>query len=174
MVSTILRCGRLRGYQYGHPDAIACNVNNQNCFNSEIKTYGVTITYDSNPRKHIWTYIAAHEDNGLDKRFCPCNNGSYFENYTIPFVGNDYYCESGFIPEEWDWYPLYRNDPLWDGQHCSRQEATCCTNPKMPWFVKTLQERVSDSIELNVCGWTNDNESKYVGSPLNLIELYVK
>ena len=117
-------CGQLRGYQYGHPDAIACNVNNQNCFNSEIKTYGVTITYDSNPRKHIWTYIVGHTDNGIDERFCPCNNGSYFENYTIPFVGNNYYCKSGFIPEEWDQYPLYHIlYPLGDDQHCSRRET---------------------------------------------------
>ena len=43
------------------------------------------------------------------------------------------------------------------------------SNPKMPWFVKTLQETVSDSIELNVCSWTNNEEFKYVGVLLTLL-----
>ena len=43
----------------------------------------------------------------------------------------------------------------------------------MPWFVNTLNETVSEDIELNVCGYksylTNVRET-----PLDLVELYIK
>ena len=93
-------------------------------------------------------------------------------NYTIPFVGNDYYCESGR-----DTYSntsvLYSNDPLWDGQDCPEREATCCTSPKMPRFVKTVNETVSDDIDLSICGG-NDRQITVWGTPLDLVELYIK
>ena len=31
----------------------------------------------------------------VDSHYCPCNNGSQYMNYIIPFVGNEYYCELG-------------------------------------------------------------------------------
>ena len=49
-------CGQVRGYQYGYPWALYCYINNDNCFNLQIKTFGVTLTYSNNPCKHIWTY----------------------------------------------------------------------------------------------------------------------
>ena len=51
------------------------------------------------------------------------------------FVGMDYYCESA-IPYKFT-KTLYSNDSLWDGQQCNGNEGPCCTNPKMPWFIKT-------------------------------------
>ena len=93
-------------------------------------------------------------------------------NYTIPFIGNDYYCESGRDVTEnvWD---LYSIDPLWNGQGCPGHEATCCTSPKMPWFVKALNEIVNDNIDLITCG-INDHQIHFNGTPLNLVELYIK
>ena len=166
-------CGRVRGYQYGYPYAFTCNINNYNWFNSEIKTYGVTLTYGNNPRKHTWTYAGGYQEQGTYSTNCPCNNGSQYMNYTIPFVGNDYYCESGtntfvynrFIP----------NDPLWDGQDCPGREATCCASPKMPWFIKTLNETTNDDIELNVCGSFRYNDfTASGGTPFDLVEFYIK
>ena len=46
---------------------------------------------------------------------------------------------------------LYADDPLWDGQNCNGPESTCCTNPNIPWFLKTLNETTTDNIELRVC-----------------------
>ena len=160
-------CGRVRGYQYIYLDAFYCNINNVNCFNSEIKTYGVTLTYGNNPRKHIWTYAGGTREQGTNYWNCPCNNGSEYTNYVIPFVGNDYYCESARGDQSTP--QLFTNDPLWDGQDCHGREATCCTSPKMPWFVKTLHEAVKDDIELNICG-----RSSGYGSPIDLVELYIK
>ena len=164
-------CGRVRGYQYGNPHAFNCYINNANCFNSEIKTYGVTLTYGNNPRKHTWTYAGGYYEQGTSSNQCPCNNGSPYMNYTIPFVGNDCYCESGI---NGNIYKKLSRDHLWDGKACPREEATCCTSPKMPWFVKTLNETANDDIVLNVCGGNDNSYSTFGGTPFDLVELYIK
>ena len=165
-------CGRVRGYQYGHPYAFDCYINDANCFDSQIKTFGVTLTYGNNPRKHTWTYAGGYYEQGTNSYSCLCNNGSPYMNYTIPFVGNDYYCESGTSTGNYR-YILYPNDPLWDGQDCPGRETTCCTSPKMPWFVKTLNETANDDIELNVCGY-DYGYSHVGGTSFDLVEFYIK
>ena len=164
-------CGRVRGYQYGYPYAFYCDINNCNHFNSEIRTYGVTLTYGNNPRKHTWTYAGGSYEEGTYSTRCPCNNGSQYMNYTGPFVGNDYYCESGINTFYNTFYP---NDPLWDGQNCPGREATCCTSPKIPWFIKILNETSNDDIELNVCGHHDSIFSLSGGTPFDLVEFYIK
>ena len=167
-------CGQIRGYQYASPDGFPplygsnASPNISNC-----NTYvdGVTITYGSNPRKHIWTYACgASESYPYVNSLCPCNNGS--TGKTIPdFVGNDSYCESG-LPAGQKWqYVLYASDPLWDGQQCNGNEGPCCTNPKMPWFIKSLNETTTEDIELRVCGNQGRNDED---TPLDIIELYIR
>ena len=164
-------CGQVRGYQYGTPYAFERYIFNSTDFVPQIKTYGITLTYSNNPRKHIWTYAGGENGQQTGTDDCPCNNGSPYMNFTIPFVGNDYYCESG--TSSYSGSTLYSNDPLWDGQDCPGHEATCCTSPKMPWFVKMLNERVNDDIELNSCGTNNRLDSTF-GTPFDLVELYIK
>ena len=99
-------CGQIRGYQFGVPDAF-------NTGTSNIDSYyvnGVSISYGSNPRQHIWT--GGWTEARLDSRGCPCNSGSYAP---LPpsFVGNDYYCESGTYNTISAM--VYVDDPLWDG-----------------------------------------------------------
>ena len=55
----------------------------------------MTLTYSNNPRKHIWTYAGGYYEQGTGSYHCPYNNGSQYRNHDIPFVGNDYCCESG-------------------------------------------------------------------------------
>ena len=163
-------CGRVRGYQWRYLDGFHCYIINDNCFNSEIMTYGVTLTYSNNPRKHIWTYAGGTREQGTNYWNCPCNNGSEYTNYVIPFVGNDYYCESARgVGQSGNIF--YSNDPLWDGKECPGREAPCCASPKIPWFVKTLNEAVNDDIEMIICG---QNGGYIYGSPIDLVELYVK
>ena len=169
-------CGQVRGYQYGYPWAFDCSIYPhywEYCCNyhPQVKTYGVTLTYNSNPHKHIWSYVGGSYEQGTYRNSCPCNNGSQYMNYTGPFVGNDYYCESG--TSIFSGYDLYADDLLWDGQDCSGREATCCTSPKQPWFVKTLNETVNDDIELIVCGF-NFGFGYFGGTPFDLVELYIK
>ena len=61
----------------------------------------------------------------------------------------DYYCESGLHIGQ-DQHPiLYSNDLLWDGHQCRGLERPCCINPKIPWFIKTLNETTTQDIELS-------------------------
>ena len=165
-------CGQLRGYQRGTPDAFFNYYANPSLTIDSVYVDGVSITYGSAPRKHIWTYV-----NGLNLMFsagpqyiCPCNNSNPL--VPPPFVGSDYYCETGDNDKTCcDSSTLYSNDPLWDGQQCPGEEAPCCTHPNMPWFNKILSETTTEDIELRVCGdYGITNED----TPLEVIELFVR
>ena len=162
-------CGRVRGYQYGLPVAFDCFIDNDpGCSDlQEVRTYGVAFTYSNNPRKHIWTYASGVYEQTAWTESCPCNGRSVY----APFVSNDYYCESG--TSSYNGYILYSSDTLWDGKDCPGNEANCCTSPKLPWFVKTLNEIVNDNIELVMCG-NNGGPSYIGGTPIDLVELYIK
>ena len=136
-------CGQIRVYQFRSPDGFPplhdsnASPNIENC-----NTYvdGVTITYGSNPHKHIWTY---RESVGVEfnppQYIYPCNNDSN-GTYVPDWIGSDHYCESGLSSEQNHQEVLYFNDALWDGQQCGGNEGPCCTNPKMPWFIKIVNE----------------------------------
>ena len=166
-------CGRLRGYTHGRGFSFYNYYHNPNVGISEQYLSGVSITHDN---KHIWSYVNGYEEHYVhDDLSCPCSIGNSF-NTTPPFVGNDYYCESGRFDNSYPDDYLFFNDPLWDGQQCNSDESTCCTTPNMPWFIKTLNETVSDDIQLRVCGYgcVNNSCSQYFDTPLDLIELYIK
>ena len=58
----------------------------------------------------------------------------------------------------------------WDGQQCGGAEVPCCTHPNMPWFIKTLNETITEDIELRLCKFhfsTGD-------TPLKLVEVFVQ
>ena len=164
-------CGQLRGYQRGTPDCFRPYYDNPSQTIDSVYVDGVSITYSSAPRKHIWTYA-----NGLNlvyanpQEHCPCNIGNSI--VPPPFVGSDYYCETGDNDNTCcDFSTLYSNDPLWDGQQCPGEEAPCCTRPNMPWFNKTLSETTTEDIELRMCGNSNLNNED---TPLEVIELFVR
>ena len=165
--------GQVIGYQYCSPDGFPPNlgggviVNNPNIDN--IYVDGVSITYGSNPRKHIWTLGVGLVASAVQEFCCPCNTG-IIETFVPSFVGNDYYCESGINSGGWSTGVLYANDSLWDGQQCGGLEGTCCTNAKMPWFIKTFTETTTEDIELRVMVNENTNNEDI---PLDVIELYI-
>ena len=135
---------------------------------SDIDSYyvdGISITYGSNPRQHVWTYAGGVTEKRLISNGCPCNSGTS-ASPPPPFVGNDYYCESGTYNSPL--YILYADDPLWDGQNCDGPESTCCINPNMPWFLKTLNESTTDDIELRVC---SDQGLPDEDIPLDIMEI---
>ena len=137
-------CGRVAGYQVEAPDTFTLN----SAGIDEVFVDGVSITYGT-PRKHIWTYAAGFTDSNNNPLDCPCNNGS--TNKVPSYVGSDYYCESGNYDPTCRLNMLYSNDVLWDRQQCGGMETPCCTYPNMPWFVKTLDENTTDTIELRAC-----------------------
>ena len=170
-------CGRIRGYQYGalivffsYTYEYQTNINSQ-------YVDGISLTHgQSGERQHIWTFAAGPSQinnlTGIDAyAFCPCDSPLY--NITVPpFVGNDYFCESG-LQTAWlygDYYhTFYSNNTLWDGQNCI-SNSTCCQFNSPPWFTKTLNVSTTDDIELRLCTVVE------VGGDvaLELIELYVK
>ena len=164
-------CGRVIGYQYGSPDAIDPHSIRSKSINGAYVD-GVSLTH-GNPRQHIWTFIAALQENyfNLDGRHeCPCAPNS---PVTVPsFMGNDYFCESG-CPGHWQTRVFYTNppDPLWDGKQCGLIEKACCQAPGLPWFNKTLDSPTTDYIEMRVCA---DDPGGYEDSPVTYYELYVK
>lgn len=125
-------CGKVIGYQYYDTDAFRSHAGRT------IDTYyvdGISLTYGTFPRRHIWTFAAGQYDNLPDPDNCPCSSGS---PQSVPsFVGNDYFCENG-CSESSHTQKLYTTDPLWDGKGCGSLEGDCCSVSGLPWFHKVL------------------------------------
>ena len=158
-------CGRIKGYQFGATNAFHIV--------QGIDSYyvcGVSLTHgEPGSRQHIWTFAGGATEVTSDFRdeLCPCDTYDYSR---VPqFVGNDYFCESGFhFP--WNYtYILYPNDPLWDGQDCTAN-SSCCQFNNPPWFTKNLPNPTTDDIELRICAYY----VSFQDVPLELIELYVQ
>ena len=82
-------CVKIRGYQFWSIDASLVQSNSID--STYMYVDGISITYGSNPRQHIWTYAAGEDDFEAGSDDCPCNTGS---SVVVPdFVSNDYYCE---------------------------------------------------------------------------------
>ena len=160
-------CGRIRGYQFGSTEAFHYT---QGIINGYY-VGGVSLTHGSaGSRQHIWTFAAglSEVDTGYVVRMCPCDTHNY--DLVQPFVGDDFFCESG-LNSPWDFeYILYSDDVLWDGQNCT-SNSTCCQLNNPPWFTKNLTSATTDDIELRIC--TSDLPSGE-DVPLELIELYVQ
>ena len=165
-------CGQLRGYQFATPDAFHSYHFYRKTID-DVYVDGVSITYSSASRKHIWTYA-----NGLDlgndptAYGCPCNIDSMQQ--VPPYIGSGYYCETGANVYTWCLNPyrylFHPNDTLWDGQQCVAEETPCCTHPNMPWFLKTLSENTTEDIEVRMCG---DENARNEDTPLQAVELFV-
>ena len=163
-------CGRIRAYQSGSTHAFhGYNFHRYDTIDS-IYFDGVAIMYGS-PRQHIWTFAAGGEENSTrsTNHVCPCDTTSDIR--IPPFVGEDYFCESGYV------YPGYRNstledrlhsnDTLWDGEDC-HSSSSCCSLHNPPYFTKSLGQSTTDDLELRMC-------SVHGGSTaVELLEVYVK
>ena len=165
-------CGQVIRYQVGSTNVFD---NQQNSIDTGYVD-GVSITYGSSPRTHIWTYAAGLSEQLLvtsEIFSCPCVvAGSSFTPQTLPsFVGNNYYCESGNPSSTFEHTDVlrYTSDPLWDGQQC---EGQCCSDGRTPpWFSVTLANPTTDNIEVRICGTeltTNED------TPISIMELYVQ
>ena len=162
-------CGIVRGYQDGDNNAFGPSTHHPNLANLDSPYVdGISITRGS-PRQHVWTYAARSiESRG---EFCPCANNPNVRSEVPDFVGDDYYCESGFDnPPSDDRYPLRPtswNDPLWDGEGCTIPENRCCD--RYGWFHKSVS-CTTDNMEVRWCG--NDlfvNENVFT----DLVEIWV-
>ena len=125
---------------------------------------GVSLTHGS-ARQHISQGHASFKV-GRDSE-TPAANVHASINITVPpFVGEDYFCESGVNSGSATGF--HPDDPLWDGQGCS-SSSSCCSFNNPPYFTKTLSSPTTDPIEARLCRLDADDDS-----PVQYIELYVK
>ena len=129
---------------------------------------GLLIAY-GNPRQHIWTHTTGlnDDDDTYSCCNCPCTAGG--GPAPPPFVGANYYCESGTI-NTWSNSAYYFNDTLWDGSDCY-SSTDCCTSSTQPWFYRELTESTTSDIEARLCRLITFIR----GSPLiDQLELYIQ
>ena len=164
-------CGRIKAYQWGYTVAFG------NYHYGHVTTIeggyvdGICVTHGS-LRQHVWTFAAGLSENDIARPYlvCPCD-----ADHTIrvpPFVGNDYFCESG-VNEPWSrsrHRTLHSNDTLWDGENCL-SSSTCCSLHNPPYFVKQLPTPTTDDIEARIC---LNNHLQHANVAMELIELYVQ
>ena len=163
-------CGRIKAYQsgptlgfYSYHTRIVTTIDGA-------YAGGVSLTHGT-PRTHIWTFVAGTtEGNPTWVEVCPCDATSTIR--IPPFVGNDYFCESG-INERWrsSYYNKFHpNDTLWDGEGCL-PSSTCCSQHNPPYFTKQLLTSTTDDIEARICQY---NPFPRANIAVELVELYVQ
>ena len=131
---------------------------------------GVSVTHGS-PRNHIWTFVSglSEKDYSIRSLLCPCDTTSTIR--IPPFVGNDYFCESG-LNEQWKGRhrTFHPNDTLWDGEDCL-PSSTCCSERNLPYFIKQLPSPTTDDIEARIC---IVSQLSYSNPAVELVEIYIK
>ena len=157
-------CGSVRAYQYDHIDAFESYHDGQATTIDSAYVSGVSLTHGS-PRQHIWTFAAGSYETDNDYDACPCD--ATIDIKIPPFVGGDYFCESG-VNSGSSTSGFHPDDPLWDGSGCTTS-SSCCSFNNPPYFTKRLRNPTSDDIEARLCRWEGSEDS-----PIEFIELYVK
>ena len=165
-------CGRVVGYAYASPDGFGQNNHRLSIDRNYVD--GVSLTYGiPGSRQHIWSFAAGVTENlpfHAPTSMCPCA-GRVADSLVPPYVGDDYFCESG---NSGGWTTvLYADDPLWDGQGCG--SASCCelsypSGETAPWFCKQLTQATTDDIEVRICGNQGAGDED---TPVELVELYI-
>ena len=158
-------CGSIRAYQNGHIDAFEPYHLGRVTTIEGAYVAGVSLTHGS-PRQHIWTFAAGSYEEDDDVDACPCDTTVSIS--IPPFVGGDYFCESGVNSGSSSNGIFYPDDPLWDGEGCS-SSSSCCSFNNPPYFTKQLPSPTSDPIEARLCQFDGGDDS-----PVEFMELYVK
>ena len=164
-------CGRIKAYQWGGTYGFFSYHNGRVTTIDSAYVSGVSVTH-GNPQQHIWTFAAGlAEGTPTLSHSCPCDASR--EIRVPPFVGEDYFCESG-LNEAWNYgnhrYIFHSNDTLWDGEDCL-PSSTCCSQHNPPYFIKQLPTPTTDDIEARVCLYY-----VFIGENIavELVELYVQ
>ncbi len=167
-------CGRITGYQYGYVSAFAFSPTSFPKAQSIDSWYaeGVSVTHGPpGSREHVWTFANGfNEDSHFNIGVCPCTPNAHPTIAVPPFVGQDYFCESGAISGAIA-FRLYSEDPLWDGDGCTVAGNTCCEFNNPPYFTKHLTNSTNNDLEVRAC-WFRIRP--HGDTLIELIELYIK
>ena len=135
-------CGRARGYQKGA--TLGFFISNRPIPTSSDEYYvsGLLITYSSNPRQHIWSFVNGNSERSSNLGNCPCASNAPI--HARP--PSNYYCK---LYTNYDTY--FFNDILWDGAGCTG--GACCDDTTQPWFYCQLDQTTQDDIEARKCAY---------------------
>ena len=136
--------GRIKAFQFGSPDGFSGHVDNID----GIYVDGISITYDSAPRKHVWTYAIGYRQyviNGASTTStCPSTGGA--DQPT--FVGGNYFCSSGNPGPNWQ--SVLYTQPLW-----SNIQGECatdlCGGSNNLFFCAGLPDSTNSNLEVRFC-----------------------
>ena len=159
-------CGRARGYQKGYTLAFYGTGTSFSKTIDEDYVSGLSITYGSNTRHHIWTYASGFSEKYNTPNNCPC---SVTGGYNSSFVGSNYYCETGSVNHPNSGNVYHFIDTLWDGAGCT--SGTCCDNATQPWFYRQLKQTTQDDIEARICA---HGPFKSRSTLIDQLELYIQ
>ena len=166
-------CGGIKAYQFGATLAFAAYHNRWVTTIDGAYACGVSVTHGK-PRNHIWTFAAGRIENPPTPWLgvCPCDTTTTI--YIPPYVGNNYFCESGVNVNYYKilnkYFSLHSNDTLWDGEDCL-PSSTCCSHHNPPYFTKQLPTPTTDDIEARIC---LHNTLYFANIAVELVELYVQ
>ena len=110
---------RARGYQKGHTLGFYTSPRTTNI---DYYVTGLSITYNNNPRQHIWTFANGATERRSNSGNCPC--ASRAGTSPPPFVANNYYCEAVPLSAH-NYTAFFFDDTLWMEQDV--QEALAVT-----------------------------------------------
>ena len=166
-------CGRIVGYQFGHPEAFDPYISFNVTRIEDPYVDGVVIVRGTE-KHHVWTFAVENsESSNSSSSVCPCTNApndTTVADATIPpFVGEDYFCETATDTDTPN-FMLYPDDPLWDGENCG-STSTCCEFNNPPYFCQRLSETTADDIEVRICA---DYKLTDEDTPVELIEIFVR
>ena len=167
-------CGKINAYQVGTPDAFSTmQGRGSNITIDSNYVDGVSLTHGNNPRRHIWTFAATHDDYSSGPSsftHCQCVKPGDMSIVAPPsFVGMDYFCDTGSRrPGSFGLFLV--DDPLWDGAGCA-STSTCCSFNNPPWFHKQLPSATTDNIEMRVC---RDEGRHNEDIAISNVEIYVQ
>ena len=164
-------CGKINAYQVGSPDAFSTTEGRGSNITIDSNYMdGVSLTHGSNPRRHIWTFVAAHDDHSIYSETCQCTRPGDSRIMAPPsFVGMDYFCDTGSRTRVVH-NSFFGNDSLWDGTGCA-SASTCCSFNNPPWFHKRLPSATTDDIEMRVC---RDESRHNEDIAISNVEIYVQ
>ena len=163
-------CGKINAYQVGSTDAFDTRQRHGNITIDSNYVDGVSLTHGSNPRRHIWTFVAAHDDRYIYSETCQCTRPGDSRIMAPPsFVGMDYFCDTGSRMEA-QIRQFYPDDPLWNGVGCA-STSMCCSFNNPPWFHKQLPSATTDDIEMRVC---RDESRNNEDIAISNVEIYVQ
>ena len=169
-------CGKINAYQVGTPDAFSTTHGRYSRITIDSNYVdGVSLTHGNNSRRHIWTFVTAHDDNisvraDFVSSTCRCVKPGDIRIFPSPsFVGMDYFCDTGSRNRS-HVGQFYPDDPLWDGAGCA-SNSTCCSFNNPPWFNKQLPSATTDDIEMRVCRDEGRNNEDIA---ISNVEIYVQ